>query len=90
MKKMIKIKYNFNGEIFEYECDYTLQDICDYLIPPKVHFATGEKIAYIEGMKKVINNFGLNKDMVEEDEYFAEYLKKRYEEIARESFENDL
>ena len=84
---------------YEYEVDVKVQDIVDYLIP--YHLATKknktkEEIEEVELMKQhfekalkfVIGNCSLSSelDSLENDEYFAEFMKERYEDRAFEEW----
>ena len=80
---------------YDFEVDIKPQDIVDYLIPKeqakKIEITN---LVYIkEYMRKVIE--WLNEkdsiiyEQLENDEYFVEYMKERYEDIALESWEEE-
>jgi len=90
----ITINYNFNGTMFAYDVLVSEEDFCDYLLPKSIittySMTDKEIVAYREGIKKVLKNFDLDADKLEENDYFVEFLKTRYEEIARQEFEENV
>lgn len=76
----------------EYECDPTLEDYVDYLLPMKLQkdlseaWKGNEGVAYRNGLRDGLREFLRNEDWVrdtlDEDDDFREYLKEAYRDEA--------
>ena len=81
---------------YELEVEPTIEDFVSYLTP-RMFDTISERQAYRQGLKKMFGFIQEHSDRynlkemlnenLEEDEYFVEFMKDRYEEQALESFE---
>lgn len=79
---------------FDYEVDVSYDDIFDYLKPHDFEKWSEElKKAYIRGFDALWDNDLVDNEMLSEslenDDYFIEFMKERYEDEAREECEKE-
>lgn len=74
---------------YDYEATATDEDIVDYLTP--VVLREGDKEIYVRAIRHTLTNLHdyINYDELAEDEGFIEFLTERYEEKAREQFDEE-
>lgn len=83
----ITLTYNFGGEHYYYYHEVVYEDITDYLTPSGKDLEM--ELTYQAGIIKVIREFGINADNVENDEYFIKYLHEKYKDLAKEKYESE-
>lgn len=84
----ITIKYEFDNKIYNYDYVLDYKDLEEYLLPPAYKGKVIED-SYRAGIRKALSECGINEDRVSSDEYFIAFIKERYEEIAREQYEQE-
>ena len=74
---------------YDYYATITEDDIIDYLVPSTLR-EDDEKV-YRRAIGHTITNLHdyINYDELAEDEFFVEFIKERYEEKAREQFDEE-
>lgn len=77
---------------YDYEVNYTIEDIIEYLLPYKMKDKTEKENAKYF-MKKAIefleNNGCVDYDSLQDDSAFYDFLKERYENKALEQFQEE-
>ena len=73
---------------YNYDCEVTTDDIVEYLAPSiKFTDLTMKDILNQEcGIRKAVALLGINKEKLEDNEDFIEFLKQKYENKALEEF----
>ena len=85
MEKMIT--YEFDGNDYEYYCEYTSADVARYLCSLFVPKGTrpDQRSAIFKFAKELVVEDLINEDAL--DENFDDWLKERYEDDARDEYE---
>lgn len=74
---------------YDYECNVKTRDVVDYLMPISLQQEEKRSAAfYMTKMYKFLEEVGaLDISKLEEDEYFVEFMRERYEQNAYEEWE---
>lgn len=87
------LKYLINGKTFYYEVFISGQDIVEYLTPSYMGLDENEMDIFKCGIQKVLNQEWLNFEKLEDDEFFVEFMTKKYQHDAeayyKEKYENE-
>lgn len=89
----MEITYKFGEVKFDFTIAIDEEDIVEYLTPTCMGLNVEEKTYFKFGIRKVVEQEWLDYDKLEQDKYFYDFMKKKYESEAKcyykDNYENE-